>query len=181
MTRCPTIETERFLLRPLAESDLAAYAQIMMSSPVRASLRMADDFSEYDAWQQLASFRGQWELRGTGQWALEERATGRFVGRVGTHWPHRFDWPGVEVGWALDPAVWGRGYATEAGRASVDWAFTTLDVDALCSMIHIENPRSAAVAVRLGFEAVETRIFAWHTGIEHTHWRLTRAVWARAS
>ena len=171
--------TDRLTLRPFADGDLDSYARIMMSAPVRALLHMPDDFDEYASWQQLAAFVGQWELRGTGQWAVEERSTGRLVGRAGTHWPHRFDWPGVEVGWALDPAVWGKGYATEAGRASVDWAFETLDVDELCSLIHVENPRSAAVAKRLGFEPVETRTYAWHTGIEHTHWRLTHADWQR--
>lgn len=181
MTRCPTILTDRLTMRPFVEADLDSYARIMMSEPVRTSLRMPDDFDEYGAWQQMASFAGQWELRGTGQWALEERSSGRLVGRAGTHWPHRFDWPGVEVGWALDPAVWGRGFATEAGRATVGWAFDTLDVEELCSMIHVENPRSSSVARRLGFEAVETRVFAWFAGMEHTRWVLPRAVWQRVA
>ncbi|MDH4147018.1 MAG: GNAT family N-acetyltransferase [Acidimicrobiia bacterium] len=173
----PTLRTERLVLRPLVEADLAAYTEVMSRPEVRGALRLPDDFDEYQAWQQLVAFRGQWALRGTGQWAVEEAATGRLVGRAGTHHPHRDDWPGVEVGWSLHPDVWGRGYATEAGRASVDWAFRTLDIDVLHSMIHVENPRSAAVARRLGFTLVETRVFAWYPALAHGRWQLTRAEW----
>ena len=178
MTRCPEIETRRLRLRPFADSDLAAYTAIMTSPPVRRSLFSPDDLDEYRCWEQMVAFAGQWELRGTGCWAVEELATGRLVGRAGTHFPHRFDWPGVEVGWTLDPAVWGRGYATEAGRAAVDWAFTALPVTELHSMIHVENPASEAVARRLGFQLLETRVFAWFPAIAHGRWMLTREQWA---
>ena len=99
----------------------------------------------------MAQRLGQWELRGTGQWALEEKASGAFVGRAGTHWPERDDWPGIEIGWALHPDHWGKGYATEAGAAAVEYAFAHHDVDALYSVILPENTASQAVARRLGF------------------------------
>ncbi len=74
------------------------------------------------------------------------------------HWPERADWPGIEIGWAFNPRAWGKGYATEAGAASVDYAFAHHDVDALYSVILPENERSQAVARRLGFELFELRI-----------------------
>ena len=113
---CPTIETERLILRPFAEADLAAYTRVLRHPAVRESLRLPNTIDEFQAWEQMAAFAGQWVLRGTGQWALEEKSTGAFVGRAGTHAPHREDWPGVEVGWTLHPDHWGKGYATEAGR-----------------------------------------------------------------
>lgn len=177
MTRCPTLHTPRLTLRPFTEADLPAYTAIMTSAPVRKALYSPDTLDHYGCWEQLAAFRGQWELRGTGQWAVEERASGRLVGRAGTHWPHRHDWPGMEVGWAFDPDVWGRGYATEAGAAAVDWAFSTHDITELNSMIHTENPSSMAVAQRLGFHLGETRVFAWFTALPHGRWVLTRDRW----
>ena len=75
---------------------------------------------------QMAGLVGQWTLRGTGYWALEERSASRFVGSAGLYNPVRVDWPGVEVGWTLDPSSWGNGYATEAGIAARDHGFGEL-------------------------------------------------------
>ena len=99
----------------------------------------------------LARWRGHWEEHGYGVWAVEERATGRFVGRIGLS--HHRLWPkDVELGWALDPAVWGRGYATEGGRAALDYAFTALGRDRVVSIVHPANAASIAVMTRLGIE-----------------------------
>src|ERR1700760_3065525 len=99
MSRCPRLETDRLFLRPFSESDLEAYTATLQSEPVRTSLHLAETVGRWDAWSQMAAWLGQWELRGTGQWAVEERATGVFVGRAGLHHPAHDDWPGVEIGW----------------------------------------------------------------------------------
>jgi RimJ/RimL family protein N-acetyltransferase len=122
----------------------------------------------------MASWLGQWELRGTGQWALEEKSTGAFVGRAGSHWPERDGWPGIEIGWSLHPDHWGNGYATEAGAAARDHAFAHHDVDALYSVILPENTRSQAVARRLGFTPWQERTFAFFPEMPHVIWRLQR-------
>ena len=98
----------------------------------------------------MAQWRGQWELRGSGQWAVTERSTGAFVGRAGLHRPEVADWPGLEVGWALRPSYWGKGYATEAGRRSIAYAFEAMGADEVFSVILPSNERSQAVARRLG-------------------------------
>jgi RimJ/RimL family protein N-acetyltransferase len=177
--RCPTLETARLRLRPFTEADVDAYTEVLQSPEVRASLHLPDGVGRYDAWLGMAQQLGQWELRGTGQWALEERATGAFVGRAGTHRPARDDWPGIEVGWALHPAHWGKGYATEAGAAAVAWAFANHDVDALYSVILPENARSQAVARRLGFTRYEERVLSHLPTMPHVIWRLTREGSAR--
>lgn len=174
MSRCPTLDTERLVLRPFVESDLDAYAAVITSEPVRAALHLPDTVSRADAWFQMAHNLGQWELRGTGQWAVEEKATGSLVGRAGLNHPGRDDWPGVEVGWVLHPAVWGRGYATEAGRRAVRYAFADLDLDRVCSVILPENHRSIAVAQRLGFRLGEERVLSHFPALPHGIWRLDR-------
>jgi ribosomal-protein-alanine N-acetyltransferase len=175
VSACPTLETERLVLRPFREDDLDAYTAVLQTPEVRASLRLPDDTGREQAWQQMASFLGQWQLRGTGQWALEDRATGAFLGRAGLHHPERVDWPGVEIGWVLHPAHWGRGYATEAGARGVAYAFDTLGVDEVFSVILPTNPASQAVARRLGCSLVEERVLASFPTEAHGIWRLTRA------
>jgi len=174
MGNCPTIETERLLLRPFRDDDLAAYTAMMQTPEVRAALHLPGDIGPEQAWQQMAMWLGQWELRGTGQWALEERATGAFVGRAGSHWPEREGWPGIEIGWTLHPDHWGKGYATEAGAAARDHAFAHHAVDALYSVILPENLPSQAVATRLGFTAWEERVLPFFPSMPHVVWRLTR-------
>ena len=174
MGRCPTIETDRLLLRPFRDDDVDAYAAVLQTREVRASLHLPDDVGREQAWLGMAQQLGQWELRGTGQWALEELATGGFVGRAGMHWPERADWPGIEIGWALHPEHWGKGYATEAGAAAVEYAFAHHRVDALYSVILPENTASQAVALRLGFTLWEQRVFSHFPETEHGIWRLQR-------
>ena len=100
---------------------------------------------------QLARFRRGWEEHGFGIWAVEELESGRLVGRVGLSY-HRL-WPSdPEVGWKLDPDVWGRGYATEAGAASLRHAFETLGFERVVSIALPQNTASIRVMDRLGIE-----------------------------
>lgn len=181
MGACPTLTTERLVLRPLAESDLDAYAAIFLTPEVRAALHLPDSFSREEAWAGMAGWRGQWELRGTGQWAVAEKTGGNLVGRAGLHQPERADWPGIEVGWAFHPACWGRGYATEAGSCAVDYGFEVVGADELFSIILPENRRSEAVAERLGFTLVEQRVMSHFPESPHGIWRLGRDEWAAGS
>jgi RimJ/RimL family protein N-acetyltransferase len=148
----PDLETDRLLLREWRESDLDAYAR--MCADEEFARYFGDPLDRDDAWRQLALYVGHWELRGFGLWAVEEKASGAFVGRVGLYQPE--GWPGLEVGWGFDPAVWGRGYATESGRASLDYAWSVLGADRVISIIDPDNARSIAVAERLG-ETFERR------------------------
>ena len=80
----------------------------------------------------------------------------------------------MEIGWTLHPDHWGHGYATEAGRAAVDWCFANHDVDELVSVILPENTASQAVARRLGFVLSEERTLPHFPQQPHGIWRLTR-------
>jgi RimJ/RimL family protein N-acetyltransferase len=146
----------------------------MTTPEVSAALYLPEGFTPEQAWGQMASWRGQFAMRGTGQWAVEEKATGRMIGRAGTHRPERPDWPGIEIGWVLDPDRWGNGFATEAGRASIQWAFAHHDVARVFSVILPENAPSAAVAERLGFSILETRIVSHFPRAPHDIWQLAR-------
>ena len=75
VSACPTIETERLVLRPFRDDDLDDHFAMMGSPEVRRWLHLPGAFDRDAAWAQMAHILGQWELRGTGLWALEERAT----------------------------------------------------------------------------------------------------------
>ena len=160
---------------------LDAYTAVLQAPEVRASLHLPDDIGREQAWQQMAMWLGQWELRGTGQWALEEKSSGAFVGRAGLHCPERIDWPGVEVGWALHPQHWGKGYATEAVRAMIDHVFSDTDAEAIQSAARVTNPPSRRVLEKCGFQwsgAGLLRIRAIASSAPIDRFRLDRGLWA---
>ena len=135
-------------MRQFRDDDIDAYAG-MCADPEVMEFLSADGslLSRADAWRQMSMFLGHWQLRGYGTWAVEERATGAFVGRVGLHFPE--GWPDRELGWTIARRFWGRGYATESARAAIDQAFGVLGWTHLVSLIHPNNHRSARVAERL--------------------------------
>ena len=94
----------------------------------------------------------RWEQHGFGLWAAELVDEGRLAGFVGLNIPKEFPalLPAVEVGWRIDRALWGQGYATEGGRASVEFAFGELGLDRVIAIIHAENVASVRVAEKLG-------------------------------
>jgi RimJ/RimL family protein N-acetyltransferase len=96
----------------------------------------------------MAMFVGHWQLRGFGMWAVEERASGSFVGRVGLHFPE--GWPDRELAWTLARPYWGRGFALEAAQAVLAHAFGPLGWDRVISLIDPDNIRSIRLAERLG-------------------------------
>jgi RimJ/RimL family protein N-acetyltransferase len=143
------LQTPRLLLRQFHPDDIDAYAAMCADAEVMRYLSpTGEPLSREDAWRQMAMIRGHWELRGFGMWAAEELGTGRFVGRIGLHYPE--GWPDREVAWALCRQFWGQGLASEAARAAADHAFETLGWDHLISLIRPANGRSIRVAERLG-------------------------------
>lgn len=157
MTGIPTIETERLLMRPWREQDLDAYAEMCADAAVMRYIGSGRTLDRDEAWRQIALSLGHWDLRGYGLWAVETRADRSFVGRVGLWQPE--GWPGLELGWALARTHWGDGYATEAGRASMEFAWTTVGAPELISLIQPENEASRRVAERLGMEVARREMF----------------------
>jgi RimJ/RimL family protein N-acetyltransferase len=143
-----TVETDRLVLRPFREDDLDEYAQMVGDPDVMRFIGDGHTHDREEAWKGIALALGHWQLRGYGLWAVVERASGALVGRSGLYNPE--GWPGLEVGWLLARTCWGCGYATEAGRASLDYAWRQVGADHVISMIHPDNAASIRVAERLG-------------------------------
>lgn len=142
----PQIETERTLLRGWRQEDLQAYARWMADPEV--TLYVGGQLDLDEAWRRMALLIGHWHLRGYGPWAVERKADGMLLGRVGLWNPE--GWPGIEVGWTLQREAWGQGYAQETARAAIGWAWEHLDIPELISVIDPRNTASVKVAERLG-------------------------------
>ena len=149
-----TLETDRLILRMFREDDFEPYAKICADPDVMRYLGEGKPLARSEAWRQLAMILGHWRLRGYGLWAVEERATGHLIGRIGHFNPE--GWPGFELGWVLGRPYWGRGYATEGARRALDYAFTELGRDRVISLIYPANAASIRVAERIG-ETLEGR------------------------
>ena len=143
-----TLETERLRLRAFRNSDLDPYAALCADPEVMRYLGTGVTLSRPDAWRSMAGILGHWRLLGYGMFALEEKATGAFVGRAGFLDPP--GWPDFEIGWVLAREHWGKGYAVEAARAARDYAFGPLGRDHFVSLIRPANQRSIRVAEKLG-------------------------------
>jgi RimJ/RimL family protein N-acetyltransferase len=144
----PQLTTERLLLRAFGPADVEPYAAMMADPEVTRYLGDGRPLARADAWRQLAMFAGHWALRGFGLWAVEERATGRFVGRIGCFEPE--GWPGFEIGYSLARPAWGRGYAREGAAAALAHARTALGRADVISIIRPANVASVRVTTALG-------------------------------
>ena len=142
------IETERLILREIdPERDFEAWARSMADENTVRYLGTRP-MSRAEAWRSMAHVIGHWKIRGYGFFSLESKATGEWVGRVGPWNPE--GWPAPEVGWTISPDHLRKGYATEAARASIDYAYETLGWDSVIHVILPGNAASIGVAEKVG-------------------------------
>lgn len=150
MTDVPELATRRLLLRGWRESDLPEFAAMNADPEVMAHLGDRLDRAGSDA--MLDRVHAHFAAHGFGPWAVEAPGVAAFVGTVGLGVP-RFEahfTPCVEILWRLASQHWGRGYATEAGRAALGFAFGQLGLDEVVAFTVPANRRSRRVMDRLG-------------------------------
>ena len=152
MTNIPEFESPRLRLRAFKNQDFEPMAEFYASE---VSCSYGGPCSRDEAWRKFAVYSGHWVLRGFGPWALEEKASGQFVGLCGMWFPEGF--PEPEISWALIPRQHGKGYATEAARRALQAAYEDFGWKTAVSVIAADNAASHAVAQRLGAK-VESRI-----------------------
>lgn len=141
------LDTPRLRLRQLREGDLDAFSRIT-SDPETMRYLGGAPLSRQEAWRSIGYHLGHWKIRGFGLWAAEEKRSGALVGRIGLYQPE--GWPGLEVGWLVDRARWGEGFATEGGGAALRHAFERLLPKRVISVIEPGNSASIRVAEKLG-------------------------------
>jgi len=156
------LRTERMLLRQWREGDAEALEEIYRHP------EFLEHMPYRDPYEQIGRFAREWREDGLSHWAAVDPESGRLIGRIGLLRHH--DWPEspspVEVGWALHRDCWGRGLATEGGRAGLECWRAHLDDPQLISITTPANRRSRAVMERLGL-----------TLRGETHWHEHDVIW----
>jgi len=143
--------TERLRLRPWRADDLSSLTEVFARPEVwHFPLRRAFTGDESRAF--LTRMTDQQRAGTPCPFAAEERDTGQLIGYVGLSVPRFLPevMPSVEIGWRLDPGVWGRGLAVEGATAVLAHAFETLGLDELVSIYEPENEASGMVMLRIG-------------------------------
>lgn len=144
------LRTERLLLRRWREEDRGPFAMLNADPAVMEFFPAPLGRAESD--ELFERIEAGFERHGFGLWALELLESGEFLGFTGLAVPpfEAHFTPAVEVGWRLARPAWGRGYATEAGRAALAHGFGALGLEQVVSMTTVRNRRSRAVMERLG-------------------------------
>lgn len=153
----PSLETSRLILRPFKASDIDVFAAYW-SDPGVIRWSGGRIIPRAEAWSRMMAHAGHWDLLGYGFWALEEKASGQMIGEAGLI-DLMPDYPATvagvpEIGWVLSPSAQGKGYATEAARAVVDWGRSHLGPVRVIAAVNVENVASIKVAQKCDFTEV---------------------------
>ena len=140
------LETPRLILRPLRMEDFDAWAVMQDDESTREDI--CGRHPPATAWRMFMCMCGAWAMTGVAMFSVIEKASGKWVGRLGP-W-HPDGWPDHEVGWGIAREHWGKGYATEGAAATMDYAFDVLGWTQLIHCIEENNVASQGVAKRLG-------------------------------
>jgi ribosomal-protein-alanine N-acetyltransferase len=168
VSRIPTIETPRLILRDWRDEDVEAWVKLNADARVTEFFPKAytRELSEAGA----AAIRAQLSRDGFGWWALEMRGGPPFIGSIALQAvPFQAPFtPANEIGWRLAAEHWGRGYATEGARAALEFAFNELKWPEVVAFTTASNVRSQRVMERLGMTHDSNDDFD-HPKVEERH------------
>ena len=108
------------------------------------------------AWRNVAIMIGHWSISGFGPWTIILKNSGQIIGRAGLWYPAGA--ANVELGWMIRRSDWGRGFATEAASAALEWTWQHVDTDHVVSLISAANKPSIRIAEKLGQCLESTRV-----------------------
>lgn len=149
MTKVIEIKTERLLLRQWRQEDLVDFW--LLNSDPEVMEFLPEIPGEEDSNHLAKKISNLISENGWGFWAIEILSDHSFIGFVGLNEP-KYELPVkpcVEIGWRLARKYWGNGYATEAAKASLEYAFKNLNVNEIYAFTSVANKNSQAVMERL--------------------------------
>ena len=164
------LHTERLTLRPLVTADAELYAGMRYHPEVAKWLSPADVDPIDAARATIERFELSWQDRRYAPWGLFR--DGALIGHGGLNWVPEFE--ATEVLWALHPAAWKQGYATETARAALDYGFRDLDLDLIFAITRPDNDPSRAVMTRLGMSYTKN---VTYKGIDAVWLEIGREKW----
>lgn len=157
------IETERLILRELRLTDLEGMFELDSDPEVHRFLGNKPIMTMEESQVIIEKVLGQYEEYGIGRWAVIEKNTGAFMGWSGIKFNTDYNMNGFEqyydVGYRLIKRFWGKGYATESGKAAVDYAFNILNLPELFATTEIGNQASHNALLKIGLKYIEDFYF----------------------
>ena len=154
MNEAPRLETERLRLRPHEVADYAACCE-MWADPDVTRFIGGRPSTPQQTWSRLLTYMGHWKAMGFGYWAIEEKASGVYVGEIGFADFKRDIAESMrnvpEIGFALRSNVHGRGYGTEAVDAVLAWGDEHLPSNRTVALVNEDNKASLLILERVGF------------------------------
>ncbi|MFE4857882.1 GNAT family N-acetyltransferase [Streptomyces sp. NPDC056670] len=178
------LETERLVLRPFTEADVDDLVALDNDPEVMRFINGGRPASRADiaerALPRLLRDYSCWGNRGF--WAVEEKATGVFLGWFEFRPVDEHSSATVELGYRLNKAAWGRGYATEGARALIREGFTRLGVERVTANTMTVNTRSRRVMEKSGLTFLRHFTGDWPDAIDgseqgEVEYELTRTAW----
>lgn len=158
----PTLTTVRLVLRAHRLEDADAH-EALWTEPSVVRFTSGEPLSREVAWTRFLRKAGAWHYLGFGYFALEERASGRYLGEAGFQDVRRDLTPSIEgtleAGWVLGPEAQGRGLAEEAMRAALEWADRAHAGRRITAIVRPEHAASRHVAGKLGFVEVASTLY----------------------
>jgi [ribosomal protein S5]-alanine N-acetyltransferase len=167
MVEIPTLTTAQLTLRPMVAGDAATLHRIYQSEgvlqyfPIPAPPPL-EKMERFVAFQQR-----HWEQHGYGNWGVLPAGEQEIVGWAGLQFLPELD--ETEVGFLLDRPFWGRGYATQAALAALQFGFERCGLEHIIALVHPDNAASQRVIAKCGMAYQET-LALW--GIELQRYRL---------
>ncbi len=160
------IETERLLLREMNQEDYLALCKILQDKDVMYAYD--GPFSDEEVQQWLDNQKERYRRNEFGLLALVLKETNEMIGQCGLTWQEYKSEQVLEIGYLLRKEFWGNGYATEAAKACKEYAFQTLKVNEVFSIIRDTNSASQQVAIRNGMKVKDTFV-KHYRGIDMPH------------
>ena len=160
------VETERLYMRELSQSDFEALSKILQDEETMHAYNGAFNNDETQEWldRQIARYKRY----GFGLWAVVLKETNEMIGQCGLTMQPWKNQEVLEVGYLFQRKYWHKGYATEAAKACMDYAFQKLNADEVCSIIRDINIASQNVALRNGMQIKDDWI-KHYRGVEMPH------------
>lgn len=154
------IETDRLSMRRWQASDVRTMSRIDADPEVMQWIGSGFTADESRTREAVGAWEAEWQDEGFGLFAVERRDTRQLLGFTGLSVPTFLPevLPAVEIGWRLDRAAWGKGIATEAARAVLNFGFEERSLDRIVSIAQVGNGASLRIMAKLGMHYERTTV-----------------------
>ena len=170
-------ETDRTILREITTEDLDDFFEMDSDPELHRYLGTQPVMNRDQIIETIHYVRQQYIDNGIGRWAIADKSTNRFMGWTGFKLVkdlinNQTDY--YDLGYRLIRKYWGKGYATETAKASLDYGFANLNTEQIIATVNCENDASNNVMKKLGFSFVET--FYLHN-LKHNWYKMNKTEW----